>query len=278
MTLERALQLESHSRSSAGAAFDSIAHNYDRVFTESLIGRAQRNAVWAVLRRTFKENDNILELNCGTGEDAIFLAGKNISVLACDASEQMIATAEHRLRQMSTQVPAVFRQLRTERIAELNPEIQFDGAFSNFSGLNCIADLDEVAFSLGALVKRGGRVVLCFSTRFCLIEILYFLTRGQCQKAVRRCGGSTQVTLGNEDFTVYYPTIRIIRRSFAADFRLYSWSGIGVTVPPSYLEGWVQKHPALFGLLRRLEGLLATVPILRSTADHVLLCFEKVSV
>jgi ubiquinone/menaquinone biosynthesis C-methylase UbiE len=277
MTAEGALPLDSYSRSAVGAAFDQIALDYDRIFTESHIGRAQRNAVWAVLKRTFRKNDNILELNCGTGEDAIFLAGNEISVFACDASEQMIARADQRLRHMPIRVSAVFRELPTERIGELHTETQFDGAFSNFSGLNCVADLDAVASSLANLVKQGGRLVLCLSTRFCLIEILYFLTHGQWRKAVRRCSGSTQVTLGNAQFTVYYPTIRRIRRSFAPNFRLYSCTGIGVAVPPSYLEGWARKHPGLLHLLRCLETLLAKLPILRSTGDHVLLCFERVS-
>jgi ubiquinone/menaquinone biosynthesis C-methylase UbiE len=277
MTAERALPLEGYSQCAAGAAFDSIARDYDRVFTESLIGRAQRNAVWAVLRKTFKNKDSLLELNCGTGEDAIFLAGNDISVFACDASEQMIARAEQRLRQMPIQVPVVFRELPTEHIGELYPETQFDGAFSNFSGLNCIADLDAVASALANLVKQDGRLVLCFSTRFCLIEILYFLARGQLRKALRRCSGASEVTLGNERFTVYYPTIRRIRRLFASGFRLYSCTGVGVTVPPSYLEGWVRRHRALFRILRSLESPLATMPILRSTGDHVLLCFERVS-
>jgi hypothetical protein len=167
--------------------------------------------------------------------------------------------------------------LPTERIGEFHPETQFDGAFSNFSGLNCIADLGAVACSLASLVKQNGRLVLCFSTRFCLMEILYYLVHGQWRKAFRRPKGYSEVTLDGVQFTVYYPTLRKIRQSFAPDFRLYSCTGIGVTVPPSYLEAWARQHPRLFLLLRRLEKLFATMPILRSTGDHVLLCFERVS-
>jgi hypothetical protein len=47
-------------------------------------------------------------------------------------------------------------------------------------------------------------------------------------------------------------------------------------VPPSYLETWALQHPRLFLLLRRLEERLATLPVLRSTGDHVLLRFERV--
>ncbi|RZU43115.1 class I SAM-dependent methyltransferase [Edaphobacter modestus] len=261
----------------AAVAFDRIAQDYDQRFTDSLIGRAQREAVWKVLTRTFRTNDNILELNCGTGEDAIFLAGNGISVFALDASRQMIARAQQRLQHTAPRLPVVFCELPTERIGELRPEMQFDGAFSNFSGLNCISDLRAVASSLANLVKQDGRLVLCLSTRFCLIEILYYLALGQWRKALRRCKGYTKVTLDGVEFAVYYPTIRQIRQSFAPNFRLYSCTGIGVAVPPSYLETWARNHPRIFPLLRRLEELLATMPIFRSTGDNVLLCFEKVS-
>jgi ubiquinone/menaquinone biosynthesis C-methylase UbiE len=272
-----AYQESTYPVSAAGAAFDRIAQDYDRTFTDSLIGRAQRDAVWKVLTRTFRANEKVLELNCGTGEDAIFLAANGVSVLALDVSPRMIARAEQRLQQNSPQIPVVFRELPTERIGELHPKTQFDGALSNFSGLNCIADLGAVASSLADLVKQGGRLVLCFSTRFCLIEILYYLAVGQWRKAFRRCKGYSEVTLDGMQFTVYYPTLRKIRRSFEPHFRLSFCTGVGVVIPPSYFEEWVRRHAGLIPLLRRMETLLATFPILRSTGDHVLLCFEKVS-
>jgi ubiquinone/menaquinone biosynthesis C-methylase UbiE len=263
--------------SAAGAAFDRIAQTYDGRFTDSLIGRAQRAAVWRVLTRTFRTRQNILELNCGTGEDAVFLAGQGITVFALDASRQMIARAQQRLRHNSPQLPIVFSELPTERIGDLRPERQFDGAFSNFSGLNCVADLGVVASSLAVLVKQDGCLVLCFSTRFCLIEILYYLAIGEWRKALRRCKGYSEVTIDDVRFTVYYPTIRQIRRHFKPHFRLRSCTGIGVTVPPSYLEGWARRHPSFFRVLSRLDGRLARLPILRSTGDHVLLSFVKAS-
>jgi ubiquinone/menaquinone biosynthesis C-methylase UbiE len=282
MRVDRTISLASYPESAyagsaAGAAFDRIAHDYDRRFTDSLIGRAQRDAVWKVLARTFRKNDKILELNCGTGEDAIYLAGNGISVVALDASQQMIARANQRLQHESPQLPAVFCELATERIGELGSEAHFDGVFSNFSGLNCIADLATVACSAARLVRPDGRLVLCFSTRFCLIEILYYLVLGRWRTALRRCKGYTDVTIDGVSFMVYYPTLRKIRRSFAHDFRLCSCTGIGVAVPPSYLEAWARQHPRLFRLLRRLEERLAALPVLRNTGDHVLLCFEKVS-
>ena len=37
----------------AGLAFDTLAERYDDMFTNSLIGRAQRDAVWSMAIRTF---------------------------------------------------------------------------------------------------------------------------------------------------------------------------------------------------------------------------------
>jgi ubiquinone/menaquinone biosynthesis C-methylase UbiE len=270
------LPLSSRDVPNAGAAFDQIATEYDQMFTDSIIGRAQRDEVWKVLTATFKSNDNILELNCGTGEDAIFLGGRGISLFACDASKQMIAIADERLRDTPS-LPVVFCHLPTERIKELNPETMFDGAFSNFSGLNCIDDLGAVATSLVELVKEGGHLVFCFSNRFCLVETVYYLMRGQRKKGLRRWKGHATATVGDLQLPVYYPSLRQIRRHFAPHFTLRSYIGIGVVVPPSYCEKWALRHRGAFRVLCRLEKIFARLPLFRLAGDHVLLCFKKVS-
>jgi ubiquinone/menaquinone biosynthesis C-methylase UbiE len=260
----------------AGTVFDRIAASYDHDFTDSLIGRAQRSLVWKVLLKTFRPNDNVLELNCGTGEDALFLASNGISVFACDASQQMIFQAESRLQKREPAPPIVFCHLPTERITDLDPSLRFDGAFSNFSGLNCVADLASVSNNLSSLIKTGGSLVLCLSTRVCLTEIVYYALQGEWRKGIRRCKGESLATLEGAALKVYYPTLRQIVRSFKPNFRLRSVRGVGVAIPPSYLECWARRHTTAFGLLCHLETLLARLPILRTSGDHILLCFEKV--
>ncbi len=104
-------------------AFDSLAARYDDLFTRSMIGRAQRGAVWKVLTETFKPGDHILEINCGTGEDALFLARNGISVVACDASEQMIRTARQRMEAEAPDAPIHFEVLPTEQLFVSVPTI-----------------------------------------------------------------------------------------------------------------------------------------------------------
>jgi SAM-dependent methyltransferase len=211
-------------------AFDSLAAKYDDLFTRSMIGRAQRGAVWDELIDTFEPGSHILELNCGTGEDALFLAQHDVSVLACDASAQMIDTARRRMRSEDPEAPIEFRVLPTELLSKLGREELFDGAFSNFSGLNCVADLHLTAHQLASLVTMGAPVLICLSTRFCILEIAWFVLHGQFRKAFRRSSGFATVKVGEFTVKVHYPTLRAIKRTFSPHFRMRSCTGIGIAL------------------------------------------------
>ncbi len=260
---------------SAGQAFDSLAEIYDETFTRSLIGRTQRDAVWKVVRRTFTGGEHVLELNCGTGEDALFLAGLGASVVGCDASERMISVARRRREKEAPGSAIRFQVLPIERLEEMVEERQFDGVFSNFSGLNCVADLGGAARQLSIMVKPGGVLLLCLSTRVCLWEASWFLLHGQPKKAFRRWTGHTIAALGDFRVEVQYPTVRTLRKLFSPFFTLRSWTGIGVAVPPSYLEHLALRHAKILDRLKAIDGVLSSWPGARAIGDHMLLSFER---
>jgi SAM-dependent methyltransferase len=257
-------------------AFDSLAAKYDDLFTRSMIGRAQRGAVWDELIDILEPGSHILELNCGTGEDALFLAQHDVSVLACDASAQMIDTARRRMRAEDPDAPIEFRVLPTEQLSTLGRKDLFDGAFSNFSGLNCVADLHLTAHQLASLVTMGAPVLICLSTRYCISEIAWFVLHGQFRKAFRRSSGFATVKVGEFTVKVHYPTLRAIKRTFSPHFRMRSCTGIGIAVPPSYLEPIVRKHPRLLSRLRLIDKVISRWPWLRTIGDHMLIHFERV--
>jgi ubiquinone/menaquinone biosynthesis C-methylase UbiE len=259
------------------AAFDRLAASYDEVFTCSVVGRAQRNLVWDKLRQAFHAGDRILEINCGTGEDALFLASRGVSVVACDGSAAMIAVARQKLDRATPPAAVAFHTLPNERLSELTSHALFDGAFSNFSGLNCVASIPDVAASLGKLLQPGGVAILCVSTRFCLWELLWFLLRGKPRKAVRRILGSAMASIHESTVPIFYPTVKEWSRSVAPHFRLRSVRAVGLFVPPSYAETWASTHRRAVSLLEQLDRALGAWPVLRSVGDHILLEFEKVA-
>jgi len=259
----------------AGLAFDSVAGEYDDHFTRSIVGRAQRDAVWRKVAVTFSAGQHVLELNCGTGEDALFLARQGCSVTALDASEQMLLQARRRREHEAPASPIRFELLPTENLFQLDTALAFDGVLSNFSGLNCVTDLAAVAEELSLRVEPGAPLLLCLSTRFCLWEIFWYLSLGEFRKAFRRCSGSATARINNCIVHVQYPTLRRLSTIFAP-FALRSCTGIGITVPPSYLEPWARKHPRLMRTLCRIDSVLCKLPIIRVMGDHMLLHFEKV--
>jgi hypothetical protein len=229
--------------------FDSLAWRYDDLFLTSRIS-AQRGAVWAVLADIFQPGYTILAVNCRI-QDAGFLALLDVSVVGLDTAEGMIH-------------------------ADLRHGAMFDGVLSNFSGLNSVVDLRQAACELASLVKRGGPVVVCVSSRFCLPETVWFLFHGKCRKAFRRSYAIATVRRSDCAVKIRYPSSREIRRAFSSSFIMRSCTGIGVAVPPSYLEPIFRKYPRLVRFLRAIESGICHVPLLRRMGDHTLLHFERV--
>jgi ubiquinone/menaquinone biosynthesis C-methylase UbiE len=258
------------------APFDALAESYDRVFTDSLIGRAQRHAVWRHLDATFAPGQHVLELNCGTGVDALHLGQRGVQVDAFDVSSAMIGVANRRLASCSH--PLVrFEVLATEELGTIDSV--YDGAFSNFGGLNCVEDLRQVARNLARLVRPRGDVLLCLASCFCVWETAWRLAHGKPAKAFRRLrkGGVTAELTPGSLVHVQYPTVRELRRQFAPEFSLVAVHGIGVLVPPSYIEPQARRFPNLLGAAARVDARLSSLPGLRGFADHVLLKFRRAS-
>jgi SAM-dependent methyltransferase len=259
----------------AAIAFDSLASEYDDMFTYSSIGRVQRRAVMQYAVKVFRPESRLLELNCGTGEDALHFANLGLSVTACDASAAMVMQARRKAAKQDVSGRLQFHVQTTEKIGELLFDQQFGGVFSNFSGLNCVRDLADVGRALAPLLLPRSPVLLCVSTRYCVWEIFYYLLRGDLTRALRRCRGSHQKDFGGVTVPLYYPTSRAIEQSFSSSFRIVSIRGVGITVPPSYLESWMVNNPRLLGWLDGIDSAIRTWPFARTFGDHMLLHFER---
>jgi ubiquinone/menaquinone biosynthesis C-methylase UbiE len=242
------------------AVFDRLAPKYDELWTHSAIGRAQRDAVWRHLGRVFTPGQSVLELGCGTGEDAARLQQCGVAVMAIDSSPGMVRVARWR------GIDAAVRRIEDLQLVEG----MFDGAISNFGPLNCVRDLGPVAEQLARLVRSGGWLVFSTIGRFCLWETLYYLSRNDLRRAIRRWGGTA--TMSSDKVPIFYPSVAAIRRAFAPEFRLVHFAGIGCCIPPSYVKGIGRRQ---LRMLETIDRTIAGIPLLRALSDHRLLVLRR---
>jgi SAM-dependent methyltransferase len=233
--------------------FDLIAADYDKLWTRSVSGRAQREAVWRHIHPLFREGDRVLDLGCGTGEDALHLTERGISIQAIDSSLQMVQVARSRGVEV--------KHLALENLDQLAGI--YEGAISDFGALNCIECLEPVSESLARLIRPGGYVALCTIGGFCGWETAWYALQGNLAKASRRWNGrSFSPSLG---ISVHYPSRRQLRDAFKRHFELTAWYGIGVAVPPSFVKG---IPAAITRFLAAVDDRVAHWPGLRALSDH----------
>jgi SAM-dependent methyltransferase len=254
----------------AGEAFDAIAAEFDLTFDPWLSVAAQRGAVRERLLAIFPPGSRLLEVGGGTGSDAAWMVEQGRSVLFTDASPAMVEQAARKLGR------SVTRALAAEDLGVLAGEGErFDGAWSNFAGLNCVADLAPVGRALAALVRPGGHAALVLFGCCCPGEVITEAVRGRFRNCLRRFRRrDVPARLRGRPFSVHYHRRRDIERDMAPGFRLVGMRAIGLFVPPSAAEPWISRHPRLLAAMaavdRRLSRLCAPL------GDHVLYLFERI--
>jgi SAM-dependent methyltransferase len=312
-------------------AFDALAADYDASFTATPLGTLLREAVWRRLDARFSPGNRVLELACGTGEDAVHLARRGVRVMATDASGAMVETARRKVAAAGLEGMVEVRQMDLEELvaadgnadgsAAAPPRVEtrgyqwlsfqdrgdtqspsvpqgqpfpspgfqpgaaagrqpataalhgpFDGAFSDFGGLNCVADLPALAQALAQRLRPGAPVLLCVMGPLVPWEWIWYLGKGDPARAFRRLRRGGVAWRG---LTVRYPSIRALRRAFAPEFRSVRVGAVGVLLPPTYVEEWTRRHPRLLAALARWERRLERVPPLPWLADHYLVELER---
>jgi SAM-dependent methyltransferase len=258
--------------------FGALAPGYDAEFTDSVSGRALRATVWHHLADLFQPGQRLLELGCGTGEDALWLARRGLRVLATDSSPGMLEVARGKLVAAGVIDSVELLRLDLGRLDRepTPPGAPFDGALSDFGALNCLRDRRPVASALAAWLRPGARLATVVMGPVCAWEVLWHLLRARPRTAFRRLRRRVSAHLGDgRAIPVWYPSPSTLARELRPQFRRVRLAGVGVLVPPPYLEHLARRHPRLVARLAELDrrhGHRFPAPWL---ADHHLSVFER---
>jgi SAM-dependent methyltransferase len=209
-----------------------------------------RNLLWERYARLFRPGDAVLDVGCGTGIDAQFLARAGVRVVGIDASPPMIAQAKTRLEVDPLKELVELRVLDLREIGSL--PAGFDGIISAFASLSTVADLEDFAQQAARLLRPRGAMVLHLLNRSSLWEWLGLVRQGRL-RAARRLGRHVErnFVIGGRPVRHYlYHAREAYARFFSAHFRLRRAYGLGILRPPHTLG---RLPPAVVTALDRLE-------------------------
>lgn len=255
----------------ANKAFDALAASYDKKEFENPILLWMRKRVWDRCIANFRPGDTILEINCGTGIDAAFLASHGVKVFSTDASEEMIAHARRRLKEQRLEELATVQQLDFHNLTSLRGDL-FSGALSNFGGLNCTSNLEMVARGLASLLKPGSIFVACVMPRVALWELIIGVLRADRRLFFRRFPKNGVTTnLRGRLLKVYYHSPGKFAKAFSPHFELVRATGLGLLVPPPYGQRFADRLPRLSKKLLDWETTVAHRFPFSHISDHSIL-------
>jgi ubiquinone/menaquinone biosynthesis C-methylase UbiE len=261
----------------AAKAFSRQSSVFDIIYGNDTIVQYKRSRVREHVLTFLQPHSDILELNCGTGEDALYFAGLGHSVHATDYAPGMLEQFKKKLA-APTETPGA---ISTERcsfteLSALKSKGPYDLIFSNFAGLNCTGNLDKVLQEFDTLLKPGGLVTLTMLPPFCLWETL-LVFKGKWKTAFRRWFSKhgRQAKVEGLPFRCWYYHPASIQQLLGASFETIDLEGLCTIVPPSYMEGFAQNHPRLYATLCRWENKYRRSWPWRNTGDYFIITLRK---
>jgi ubiquinone/menaquinone biosynthesis C-methylase UbiE len=246
-------------------AFDEMASTYDATFTDTVIGRALREIVWSRFLPVFQSSRQILELGCGTGEDAVQLARSGFRVIATDPSSRMIQVARGKAQGCQCEADIEFHCLDMEQLGPGLDGRIFDGVLSNFGAVNCARGLPALIADIAGRLRPGAPLLWVIMGRRVPWEWLWYLAHGNWSKAWRRLHtGGVQW----QGMTISYPTPAQLTSYLRPYFAIDRVAPLGVALPPSYAAAWLERSPRALVALTRLERLAQRSSAFASWSDH----------
>lgn len=252
------------------SGFDNLAPEYDRSFSHTLFGRILRERFYETTRPYFHPGSRILDLGCGTAEDASYFAGKNISVTGMDNSAGMLQIAR-----MKNIRDASFVQ------SSLHPKLcfqveSFDAVYSHLGAFNCVPPENHPVAELHRILKPDGYLIFSLMNRVYLLEILMYLFLFSPSRAFRRFRAQpVDVQVSDAIVPVWYPRLGILKKHYKSYFDTLEIIAQPVLIPPPAFTNRFSAGSIMTRILKKIDDTICRVPGVRMLGDHVILILRK---
>lgn len=234
-----------------------------------------RELVHKVYLKYIPGGSNILELNAGTGVDAVFLAEQGYKIYATDISDVMINEIQEKVKKQKTKITIKAEALSFDEISRL-PENNFDAVVSNFGGLNCINNFSKLSGDLAAKLKPNGLFIAVVMNKICPWEVFYYLLTLKFSEAFRRFNrNGIMAELNGEKVLTYYFSPGEFAESFAAHFDKVNLYALANQTPPPYLIGIYNRLKPLVKFWMKIDELTMSFFPFNRFGDHFIIVMKK---
>ncbi len=260
----------------AESAFTTQSVIFDDLYAGNTIIKYKRERVRNHVLHLLAPGNSILELNSGTGDDALFFARKGFKVHATDISSGMQNELKKKVALNKMEEHISTETCSYTMLHQLKNKGPYNHILSNFAGLNCTNELDIVLASFADLLKPNGTVTLVILPKFCLWETL-LIFKGKFKTAFRRFFSSngSKAHIEGVYFKCWYYNPSYIIKRLKNQFDIIDIEGLCTIVPPSYIEGFAEKHPSVYRFLKNKEDKLKSSWPWKYIGDYYIISLKK---
>jgi ubiquinone/menaquinone biosynthesis C-methylase UbiE len=246
----------SDSFSTIAEAFSRTGERYDAFAQDHPHLTRLRNKVYAHVERFVPTGAHILELNAGTGIDAVELALRGYHIHATDIAPGMLERARGKVKHLELEDRVTVQECSFTQLGNIQGG-PYDAIFSNLGGLNCVPDLTPIIQQLPLKLKSGGLIIWVLMPPICLWELAEVF-RGHPQLAFRRLAmDGTRTHLEGLFFSIYYFTPRQVIGWFGLDYECLEVEGLSVITPTAESKNFAKRYPRLYQSLVWLDDRLS---------------------
>jgi len=237
-------------------AFSRTAAKYDAFADDHPHLTRMRHKVYAHLLRHVPPGARILELNAGSGTDAVALAQRGYFVHATDIAPGMLNRLRDKVKDLRLEDRVTVEERSFLALTDV-AGAPFDVVFSDLGGLNCVPDLSPIIRQLPNVLRAGGVVTWVLMPNGCLWETAEVL-RGNFRVAFRRLSSrGVKSHLEGLQFDVYYFSPQQVINWFGDDFEVVSLEGFSVITPTAESKNFAKTFPRVYCALSWLDDYLS---------------------
>lgn len=250
--------------------FGALADEYDQMrFTNKPV-QIMREKFYEVVENFVKPGSDILEINCGSGIDALHFSNRGYNVVATDISDKMLLNAETKNYERKVE----FRKLSFTELHKIQNR-KFDLVYSNLGGLNCTDELEKISRDINNLLNSDGYFIAAVMPNFFLWEFLLFL-KGEFARALRRIKKDwIEANVGGEKIKVKYYSPRRFKKYFMNEFNFIHTKAMRILAPPPPAEKFYAIHPRLSKLLDKIDERIEDFYLSSFVCDYYIIVFKK---